>query len=192
MKDMTFGEIAELCSVDERTVRRWAEIAAGEMPDILPVIENARKGSPARFSLPMALAMVRAGGKPTLAALLAENATKTLPAPKPRLPNGKQLEELRRLHEAKVLSPYQVQLVLGVAIPRTPGVPEVPATPEQANAAFAELRKRFPGALPAPGLPAGAVDKAVAAGAGAFRKTLDKLNRDAQASALQPELEPAS
>lgn len=41
MKDMTFGELAELCTVDERSIRRWAEIATGKMPDILPVIGDA-------------------------------------------------------------------------------------------------------------------------------------------------------
>jgi hypothetical protein len=144
MKEMTVAEIAALCEVDYSTVCRWAKEASGKMPEISCKMQKARETSkPATFAVEETLAIVRAGGKATLAALLEENAAKNLPAPKPRILNGKQLEYLYRMTEKKMISPYQVQLLLGVAIPRQNALPEVPASLEQGEAAFQEIMSRF-------------------------------------------------
>lgn len=139
MKDMSVKEIAELCNVDERTVQRWANIAADKMSSVGDKMSAAGHGKAALYGLPEVLAIVRAGGKATLAALLEENAAKNLPAAKPKLPNGKQTEFLYRLYHEKALSPHQVQLVLGVAVPRRESLPEVPIDPLKADSLFREL-----------------------------------------------------
>ena len=138
MKDMTIRELADLCEVAESTIRSW--ITSANSAEIFAKTAEAQKTSKAaRFTLPEVLAIVRAGGKNTLAALLEENAAKSLPAAKPRLPNGKQTEYLYRLYHEKAISPYQVQLVLGVAAPRERPLPEVPVSLEQADSLFREL-----------------------------------------------------
>jgi hypothetical protein len=79
---MTIREIAELCETDERTVRRWIDIAAsgktpgepGKMPELSERLIQAQESKkPARFDLREVLAIINAGGKHTLANLLAEN-----------------------------------------------------------------------------------------------------------------------
>lgn len=102
----------------------------------------------------------------------------------PRLPNGKQLQELRLLVEKGRISSYQLQLLLSIATPRTPALPEVPATREEAEAAFHKLGLKF--SLPA--LPSGALEKASRAAAGAVRRTLRSVETRAQAQASQPPL----
>ena len=102
----------------------------------------------------------------------------------PRLPNGKQLQELRLLVEKGSISSYQLQLLLGVATPRTPALPEVPATREEAEAAFREIGLR----ISPPALPSGALEKASRAAAGAVRRTLRSVEATAQARASQPPL----
>ena len=113
------------------------------------------------------------------------------PAKAGKLPAGIQLHELRMIYGEKEAA-KRLDFVLGysTAVGRITVEPD--ATPAQAAAAFAELRDRFPDVAPRPGLPAGTVEKVTRAAAGAARATLAKIDRDAQASALQPELEPAS
>jgi len=191
MKDMTLYEIAELANVDERSIRRWLEKASdatpgypGAVPGAWQRLQKAQDEKiPAAFNLQEIIAILISGGRTGLAGVLAENAAKSLPAPKPRLPNGKQLEELRLLHKDKVLSPYQVQLVLGVAVPRVDPFPEVPATQEQGEQAFELMRSRFS----RPGLPAGTMEKVTRAAAGAARKTLAKIDAEARVNAKQRE-----
>jgi hypothetical protein len=90
-KGMTIKEIAEVCGVDERTIRRWIDSASGNTPDdpgILPGLsaktaEAQESKVPAHFSLDEVIAIIRSGGRATLADLLADNAMRTaaLPAP---------------------------------------------------------------------------------------------------------------
>lgn len=180
---MTIREIAELCGVDERTVQRWARVAGDKMPSVADKMSAGGHGKPTALSLDETLAIVRAGGKTTLAALLAENAAKR-PAAAPKLPNGSQLAGLARLVEKKTISPYQAQLLLGVAIPRENPLPEVPMSAEEASAAFARIRATVEGrALPPP-----AIAKATRAAAGAYacvaRREADKAAADSKQGRL--------
>jgi hypothetical protein len=71
---MTIKQIADLCSVDERSVRRWAEKAGDKMSAIADKMSASTSTYPAAFTLDETLAIIRAGGKNTLADLLADNA----------------------------------------------------------------------------------------------------------------------
>jgi len=75
-KGMTIKQIAELCGIDESTVYRWIQKGtSAECKSALAKCKSAREESiSARFTLPEILAIIRAGGKNTLADLLAENA----------------------------------------------------------------------------------------------------------------------
>lgn len=99
MRAMTGRQIAQLCGVQERTVRRWIERASDKMSGLSDKMSEAfRKKRPARFSLDETIEIVRAGGNHTLADLLLENARKTEQDDRVRrLPNGKQIEEMRRV-----------------------------------------------------------------------------------------------
>lgn len=71
---MTIRQIAEICGVDERTAQRWAVKAADKMPSVADKMSSAGHGKAAKFTLEETLAIIRAGGRHTLADLLAENA----------------------------------------------------------------------------------------------------------------------
>ena len=74
MQDMTIKQIAELCQIDESTVRRWIAQASGKMPGLsVKMTEAQRTKKPARFTLTETLAIIRAGGRSTLADLLQKN-----------------------------------------------------------------------------------------------------------------------
>lgn len=180
--DMTIREIAEVANVSEATVRNWAAKTAGSAL-ITAKIADCRGKEAARLTLDETLAIIRAGGKATLANLLAENAAKR-PAAAPKLPNGTQLRELNRMAERRILSPYQVQLVLGVAVPRATPLPEVPATEAEALEGFARVRAAF-GQKSLPGPVAAASMKAAAA---AYDATAHRLQSRAEADALQGRL----
>jgi len=74
MDGMTIKQIAELCGAGETTVRRWIDtVPFAEMAK--PSAEIAKvSNEPFRFTLPETLAIIRAGGKSTLADLLEDNA----------------------------------------------------------------------------------------------------------------------
>jgi hypothetical protein len=69
----------------------------------------------------------------------AANAEMAKAAQKIKPLNGKQTEYLYRLYHEKALSPYQVQLLLGVATPRRDLLPEVPISPIEADKFFRQL-----------------------------------------------------
>lgn len=74
---MTMREVADLCEVDRTTVLRWiGKIENGALRTEIGAkcteADEAKK--PARFDLREVLAIINAGGKHTLASLLAENA----------------------------------------------------------------------------------------------------------------------
>lgn len=72
---MTIKQIAELCGVSESTVRNWIDKAAASAKIAKPSAETAKvSNEPFRFTLADTLEIVRAGGKDTLADLLASNA----------------------------------------------------------------------------------------------------------------------
>ena len=77
---MTIKEIAELCGVDKSTVHRWLEherFLSCEMQlrnSIKEKISNGSPENPADLTLEETIAIIRAGGNETLAALLMENA----------------------------------------------------------------------------------------------------------------------
>ena len=181
-RDMTIREIAELCNVDRTTALRWAQRVDGALcTEIGAKCTEADKSKvAARFTLDETLAIIRAGGKATLANLLAENARKAM-ATTPKLPNGTQLVALERMVEKKTISPYQAQLLLGVAAPRENPLPEVPATAEEGTRGFAAIRSRF--ALPAP-----AQAKATRAACAAYDATAARLANEAHRDSLQGRL----
>jgi hypothetical protein len=86
---MTIREIAELCGVSESTVRNWIDIASASAKIAKPSAETAKaENKPFSFTLPETLAIIRAGGKNTLADLLAENA---------KVPSNKELDISRKM-----------------------------------------------------------------------------------------------
>ena len=68
MNGMTIKQVAELCQVDERTIQRWAAIAGDKM-------SSSTSTYPAAFTLPETIAIIKAGGRSTLADLLQEKMT---------------------------------------------------------------------------------------------------------------------
>jgi len=87
---MTIRQIAELCNVDRTTVLRWVQkledgAIRTEVGAKCTEAQDARE--PARLSLEAVLALIRAGGRDTLADLLADNAARAaaLPAPENQL-----------------------------------------------------------------------------------------------------------
>jgi hypothetical protein len=75
MESMTIQQIADLCGVAESTVRTWIDKAAASAEIAKPSAEIAKvSNEPFRFTLPETLAIIRAGGKSTLADLLEDNA----------------------------------------------------------------------------------------------------------------------
>ena len=75
MNGMIIKEIAEICGVDERTVQRWVVQASDKMSGLSDKMSQAvQTKKPASFTLPETLAIIRAGGRATLADLLSENA----------------------------------------------------------------------------------------------------------------------
>ena len=73
---MTIREIADLCETDKTTVQRWIKrIDDAKRIEIdAKCTEADATKKPARFDLREVLAIINAGGKHTMAALLAENA----------------------------------------------------------------------------------------------------------------------
>lgn len=99
---MTIRQIADVCEQGESSIRRWIDQASAKMASLSVKMADALKSKkPAQFSLDETLAIIRAGGKNTLADLLAQNAKTT--APKRAIPCGSQLEAFRKIygpHEA--------------------------------------------------------------------------------------------
>ena len=107
MKGMTIRQLAKLCGVGQSTIRRWAETASAEMAGIRAKMAGSQLSKkPAVFCLDETITIVRAGGNELLADLLLENARRIERADRvSRLPNGRQLEEMRRIfgeHEAGI------------------------------------------------------------------------------------------
>ena len=142
MKAMTIKEIAGLCEVSESAGRSWIAKTA-ESAGLSAKTANSQGKGPARFTLEETLAIIRAGGKNTLADLLQENAARHKGiASATRLPNGAQLHEIYRLFHEKALTPAHAQRLLGVAELRQAEPAEPPATIEQAPAGTAETDTR--------------------------------------------------
>ena len=191
---MTTHQVADLCEVDEKTVRRWIAKASDKMSGLSDKLSEAEATKkPAHWHLNEVLAIINAGGKHTMAALLAENAKGSVGTrPVARLPAGVQLRELRLMAEKRILSPYQVQQVLGVAVVAPPSLPEPerPATQAEIDEGFAALRTLLDNPRQAP--PPGTVDRVARAAAGAARKTLGAIIERDKAASLQPRLGGAS
>lgn len=129
MKGMTIKQIAEACNVAESTVRSWAHKTA-ESADISAKIAKSRGKRAVKLSLDETLAIVRAGGRHTLASLLEENAKKHSGDDRiHRFPNGAQLTELRRIY-----GPQEAARRVDFAIGYSRG--EAVASPEEAREGF--------------------------------------------------------
>jgi hypothetical protein len=93
---MTIKEIAELCGVEDQTVRDWSKNV--NFPNFLGSlqkldgIEELRQGKAVDLPLETAGAIIRAGGREALAALLEENAANktalALRQPPPAIPSS--------------------------------------------------------------------------------------------------------
>lgn len=105
MNTMTLRQIAELTGKTKRAVEMWAQKACEESSQICEKISQARSNlKPAQFSLEETIAIVRAGGNGLLADLLLQNAKRSeIDSRIHRLPNGKQMEELRLTAGPKAL-----------------------------------------------------------------------------------------
>ena len=77
MNGMTIKQVAELCQVDESTIYRWIQKgASAECKASLAKCKAANEeNKPARFTLPETIAIIKAGGRSTLADLLQEGIT---------------------------------------------------------------------------------------------------------------------
>jgi Prophage antirepressor len=125
---MTAKQIAELCEVTERAVQLWTKKAD---ENISEKISSAGHGKPADFTLDEALAIIRAGGKNTLADLLADNAQKSaapaaVPAVRPsrypffdRSDCAAVLSELRQCCAANLLSRDSFNNIVLGTVPAT-------------------------------------------------------------------------
>lgn len=172
MKTMTIREIAALCEAGDTTIRRWAELASAKMAEVgAKMADAAEKKKPARFTLPETLAIIRAGGKNTLAALLEENAKPQAPAQR-RLPAGVQLRELRLIYGAKEAGARLDALIgyppttVSASIPKSVlHLPEPEADPAIAKAVFASAAK---GVV----LPTSAIQRAAKSAAAAAQSTI--------------------
>ena len=72
---MKIVEIAEICSTNPRTIRRWIHQISDKMPVLLDKMSEAfTKKQPADYNLLEVIAIIRAGGRNTLADLLLQNA----------------------------------------------------------------------------------------------------------------------
>jgi len=187
---MTTHQVADLCEVDEKTIRRWIAKASDKMSGLSDKLSEAEATKkPAHWHLNEVLAIINAGGKHTMAALLAENAKGAVLTARQttRLPAGAQLRELRLMAEKRILSAYQVQQVLGVAAPPAAlPAPERPATDAEIEEGFTALRTLIANQRQA--IPPGAVDRVVRAAAGATRKTMEAILDHEKAASRQPTL----
>ena len=130
---MTIKEISNLCNVSESTIRNWidtastsAEIAkpsavSAGLPAVsaglsLKIREAQETKKPADFTLPETLAIIRAGGNKTLAALLednARNADKPQDAP-PLQTRAALLREVRGCYEAGLIDRSEARTMIGL------------------------------------------------------------------------------
>lgn len=138
MKGMTIKQISGTANVSEKTIRNWIQKASVNLPQISgKTTEARRKSKPARFTLEETIAIVRAGGNKTLADLLLQNARQTERQYRVnRLPNGKQLEEMRRIFGEQEAS-LRIDFLLGYS------KLEEYLSPEQARTQLQLLRKRL-------------------------------------------------
>ena len=98
MESMTVKEIAQAVGRDERTVRRWVNEAADKMSVIADKMSVSSPAKPASYTLPEVIEIIRAGAGDQVADTFATNAQLSNTQEKvATLPNGKQLEELRKI-----------------------------------------------------------------------------------------------
>jgi hypothetical protein len=134
MKGMNTREIAATCGVAERTVRDWIRKASVKSAELSAKSAEGR-GTGARYTLQETLAIIRAGGRHTLASLLEENArTFHITTRIDRLPNGVQLAELRRIYGAGEAA-RRIDFLIGYSRR------EDPASLEYANQAFNKIHE---------------------------------------------------
>jgi len=129
---MTIRQIADLCEAGDQTIRDWiGKTTSPESVEISTKIGEARRTSrAARFALPEVLAIIRAGGKHTLADLLEQNAkgenkSRAHSKPAPSL-TAALMREYRLSVKDKVLSSSDVRRLLGLAEPAAPSAPVEP------------------------------------------------------------------
>lgn len=136
MKTMSIREIAELCEVAESTVRSWIGKTA-ETAGIIAKTADSQGKAPVAFALPEVLAIIRAGGKNTLASLL-EDQTRQKPS-QFKLPSGTQLHEFRMIYGKDAAS--RMDFLIGFS--RQVAANQAPLTDEErriVDAAFPRLR----------------------------------------------------
>ena len=139
MKTMTIREIAELCEVDKTTIQRWAQKTDDAIR--IEIDAKCRKAleskNEAAFTLTEVLAIIRAGGKNTLASLL-EDQTRQKPS-QFKLPSGTQLHEFRMIYGKDAAS--RMDFLIGFS--RQVAANQAPLTDEErriVDAAFPRLR----------------------------------------------------
>ena len=145
MSGMTIKQIAETCGVDIKTVRRWVgkmstldgQNVQAETAVKKKMREAGRAGKPTYLTLEETLAIVRAGGRHTLASLLAENAKAQSGEDRiDRLPNGTQLHELRMTYGCGEAA-RRIDYIIGYSRQ------QAPASPEYAEKVFSNIKEDF-------------------------------------------------
>lgn len=134
---MTSKQIAETCGVALRTVQTWAKKAGANSASVGAKSASAGHGRFARYTLEETIEIVRAGGRHTLAALLLENATRRRGEHRiDQLPNGTQLNQLRRIY-GEYEAARRVAYIIGYS------AREEVASPDFASSAFAQIRQQL-------------------------------------------------
>jgi len=153
---------------------------------------SARAGGARIFFQPFIEWLAKYEGKEAAEKIMESQKSQPVTSVTHKLPAGIQLRELRIMAEKRILSPYQVQQVLGVAVAAPPPLPEPerPATQAEIDEGFAALRTLLDN--PRQALPPGTVDRVARAAAGAARKTLGAIIEREKAASLQPRLGGAS
>jgi hypothetical protein len=121
---MTIKEIADLCEVDQSTVWRWAESLN------VDGIEDLKQGKETDLSPETAAAIIRAGGKDALAALLEENAANK----NAQTAQGAPWENMNTVAVALGTMIPQLEQV----IERLPRLDMLPLTPEESAEEYAK------------------------------------------------------
>lgn len=141
---MTIKEIAEVANVNEKTIREWIKRVADNLPHLSDKMSDAYKNKkPADFTLGETIEIVRAGGNTTLADLLLENANRNRQKKRSVLPNGKQLEEIRRIYGNREAA-RRLDYLLGFC-PNPEAIPPEhrPVSKEEGERQFALIKRKF-------------------------------------------------
>lgn len=120
---MTTKQIADAVGKTDRAVRNWVSAFAEKSSAIAAKLSASSPAKPAEYTLDETCQIIAEGMGENAAGIFRANATTKQAAEKPKLPNGKQLEELRLMAEHGVIDKYHVVAILGFRSYETPVSP---------------------------------------------------------------------